>query len=257
MSWYKRTAVWSVLISAFAVLISFVAIVLSQVPPIREWIPQTHVTTELGNYVGLPLTVGIPNYQILVRLENAGNRTVTISNIQLRVIHPNAKEQELKALSYFYSGESQQYEPTSIKLKAGETWEGLVIFQRSLTPDEQETINRLRLDIAHSIFLRNRTENTTASEADPASVEQAVKFFNEEFELSKGQYKALLTSENNGKRETLKEITFALYDYQINTLRSQAEDYKYDLGVSGSAAEQRQVWAVISSDQRGADSLNH
>jgi len=247
MSWYKNSSVWSVLVSAFAVIMSFLAIVLSQVPPVKDWIPKTQVTTELGNRVGLPLYLGIPSYQILVRVENIGNRTLTISKFQLHVIYPNKKEQQLEAISYTY-GESETYEPTSIKLNAGETWEGTVMFQRSLTPDEEETINRIRLEISRSYFLKGRSENTAASEADPASVEQAVRFFNEKFELLKGPYKALLTIENNGKRETLKEFTFSLYDYQINTLKSQTEEYKYDVGVSGSAAGPKQVWAVISSD---------
>ncbi len=245
MTWYKQTAVW-------AVIISVIALILSQLPPIGAWIPRNDVKAEINKRIGLPSMIGIPGYLIIIDLTNTGNRSLTISNLKLEVVYPNSTATHIEAQSYLkiLSGqpEPQSFPITSIKLNAGEGWAEMVLFHPMPSPNEEEEINRIKLQISQSIFSkiralpRSQYNPNLSAEADPKFVAEAINFFNRRFDLEKGTYKASLICDVNGRKVTLKEFEFTLYDYHIKTFKSQPEDYKYGLEV----IPNKQVWALIS-----------
>ena len=250
MTWYKQPpAVW-------AVVISIVAIVLSQLPPLSTWLPQAELTAEIGDKIALPTNIGIPGYEFLVDLDNTGNRSLTLSNFRVELLWPNGTVKQAPAVSYFSPSDNGQiFSLTTVRLKPADHWSKFLVFYPSATPTEEEQISRLTLQINGSIFSKRSTLPASKYTpevivpADPNFAAEAVDFFNHRFDLEKGAYKASLLCDENGGTVTIKKFGFSLYDYHIQTLRSQADDYKYGWGIGGSPVSQnKQVWAVITKN---------
>jgi hypothetical protein len=249
MKWYKQTSVW-------AVIISVIALILTQLPPIVTWIPSNDVTTEVGARIGLPTQIGIPEYQILLDLKNTGNRSMTISNLELEVIYPNNTVKQVRSESYLkiLAGQPSPlaFPITSIQLNIGERWSEMVVFTQPFSPNEEEEVNRFRLQISQSIYSKIRAlppgqfNPDFPAIADERVVAEAINFFNRRFEVEKGTYKVSLSCAINGRRVVLKKFEYTLYDYQINALRSQTEDYKYGAGIFTPPNPNKDVWALIS-----------
>lgn len=245
MTWYKRPAVW-------AVALSLIAIILSQLPKISNWIPRADLNVEFGSTVGLPTDVGIPGYQLFVNLENSGNRKLNLSDFKLDLVLPNGDHKQLDATSYSGAGDNQWYTPTTIQLKPEDRWGMNLAFYPKMTPTQEEQVGRIKSEIDYSISTKRRalrpTEYTpeVIVEADSSFVADALAFFNREFNLETGSYKASLSCNQNGSLVTLKAFEFSLYDYHIKTLKSQTADYKFGWGVNAPATGTKQVWVQIS-----------
>jgi hypothetical protein len=75
-------------------------------------------------------------------------------------------------------------------------------------------------------------------------------FFNKNFDLEKGQYKArisLYLEESDTVFE--KEFEFIVYDFQIETIKSQVKDYQFGAGIYFPVNNLKSVWAKISNIQ--------
>jgi hypothetical protein len=249
MAWYKQTTVW-------AVIISVMALVLSQLPPVVTWIPKNQTKVEIGNKIWVGNNIGIAGYQVLIDLENNGNRNLTISNFELQVVYPNATVKLIKADSYLKNLPGQsvaQYFPiTTIRLGVGERWVESLMFHPVPSPNEEEEINRFKLQISQSIWSKFQalgaaqyTPNIRLA-ADSEFVNEAINFFNHRFDLEKGIYKVSLICDVNSEKVTLKRFEFTLYDYHIKAFKLQTDDYKYGYGLVTQADQNKQVWALIS-----------
>jgi len=245
MTWYKQTSVW-------AIVISVIAVVFSQLPPVSDWLPKDHLQVDIGNQIALPTILGAQGYFVLVDFDNQGNRAVNLSRIQLEVVWPNGSLRTLD-VRYFSEPKNDNYFfATTLKLKPQERLVYYLTFYPKSSPNEDETMGRLRQKISDSILERRRLlrpqEYTpdTLVEADSKLVAEAIRLFNQRLILETGLYKATLSCEKNGERVNIKTFEFTLYDYHIDTLRSQANDFKYGWGVSGSPDQNKELWATIS-----------
>lgn len=250
--WYKQPAIW-------AVIISVISLILSQLPPVTAWIPKEDIKVEIGNVIGLPNNLGITGYQILVDLRNIGNRSLNISNFGLEIVYPNStlKYVEADSILRTISDQTQTVSLaiTSIKLNANDGWAELIVFYPRTSPSEEEEINRFKLQMSESILSqsqarpRNEYNNPNIlTEADPGIVAEAIDFFNHRFSLEKGIYKATLTCNVDGRKVILKKFEFTLYDYHIQTIKSQTKDYKYGWGIYIPSDQTKQVAASISNN---------
>ncbi|NOT62996.1 MAG: hypothetical protein HOP19_22540 [Acidobacteria bacterium] len=120
------------------------------------------------------------------------------------------------------------------------------------TPKDEDEMNRIAQQIAQSIF-KKKTDIAPSKQnlyaydkADEKAAAEAIRFFYSRFDLQIGTYKASLFCKINGKETKLKSFEFTLYDYHINTFKSQPEDYKWSFGITGPPAPHKQVWTLIS-----------
>lgn len=246
MPWYKRTAVWTV-------LISMIAMILSQLPPIGTWILSPKVSAEVGSRIGLPNSMGIPGFQVFLDIKNTGNATISVSSLLLDLTYPNGTLKHLSAQSYakLVSGQSTaiDFPITSIALNVGSNWSELVSFYADFTPSDEEATSKLRLQISQDIISklaqRGWPAGGLATAAEPL-VAEASQFFDKKFDLDKGKYAVSIKCSVNGKEVVLKQANFTLYDYHIAMIKSQKEDYKYGAGIYFPVNQPKHVWALLS-----------
>jgi len=140
--------------------------------------------------------------------------------------------------------------PTSIQLEPGESWSEFVFFARELTPDEEEALANIRHDISQSIF-EIQQSNTAAMfnpnswvEADPSAVRMARQYFNAQFDLQKGEYDADLVLTTDARSASfVTHAKFTLFEYQLEMIRAQVDDYRYGAGIYMHPFSTKQAWA--------------
>ncbi len=248
MSWYKQTSVWGVVISV-------IALALTQLPPVGTWITRTKIEVELSKRVGLGNAIGIPGYQIFLNLKNGSNRTVDVAKFHLNLTYPTGARKRIEAQTYVkaISGQNfpQEFPMTAISIGVGTNWSEMVSFYPAFSPSDDEELGTHRLRISQSIFSKAQGQPQQFAQlvaADSQVVDPAIKFFTRKFDLEKGTYKVVLEAVVNGSSVTLKEFTFTLYDYHIETLRSQVQDYKFGAGIYFPILPPKQVWALLNED---------
>ncbi|MFZ5619555.1 MAG: hypothetical protein ACOY5W_00855 [Pseudomonadota bacterium] len=245
MPWYKQTAVWGLVISVLALS-------LSQLPPIANWRARTDVGIELGKRVGLPNTIGMPGYQLFIELRNKGNRTIELSKLRLKLKYPNNTSKLLYAQTYqkIIPGQFSplDFPVTTINLAPGTNWTEQVSFHPELSPEDDEHLAEIRLQMSASIQQQAmKNPQTGPVEAAADIVDRANKFFDRNFDLQKGQYRVSLLADVNGEERTLRDFSFTLYDYHKNTIISQKKDFRFGWGITFPVLFQKQVWAQISN----------
>lgn len=129
----------------------------------------------------------------------------------------------------------------------------MVSFYQSFSPTEDEDLNRIRLKISQSILSKQVAMTQSQSsqfgrlfEADAPFVDEAIQFFSRKFDLEKGAYKISVMADINGTETTLNRLSFTLYDFHIQTIRSQTEEYKYGAGINFSTIQPKQVGVWVT-----------
>lgn len=255
MPWYKQTAVWGLVLSC-------IALSLSQAPPIATWKARNEINVELGKRIGLPNTLGLSGYQLFVELRNDGNRSADISRLRLSLIYPNGERKTLPAQSYqkIIPGQMAplEFPVTTIELSPGGMWVESVGFYPEFSPEDDEYISIARQKIVSSISMQRQQLAMSGGspqilvEADPLVVNDIIEFFDQKFDLEKGEYNAEIIADVNGMQKMLSRFSFTLYAYHKNTILSQKNDFKYGWGVAPMApvSPEKQVWAQISGVER-------
>ncbi|CAN5906836.1 hypothetical protein BH20PSE1_BH20PSE1_20790 [soil metagenome] len=238
-------------------IISITALVFSQLPPVGTWINRIQVDAVVGRRIGLDNAIGIIGYQIFIDLKNSGNRTANLTKPRLHVTYPNGTIKKLEAQFYskIIAGQDTplQFPITNISIGPGLNWSEMVSFYQSFSPTEDEVLNRIRLKISQSIFSKQVAMTQSQSsqfgrifEADAPFVDEAIQFFSRKFDLEKGAYKISVMADINGTETTLNRLSFTLYDFHIQTIRSQTEEYKYGAGINFSTIQLKQVGVWVT-----------
>jgi len=244
MSWYKNTSIWSAIIAATALM-------LSQFPPVTEWAKVENLDIKFNNRLGLNNAVGIVGYTLMLDLKNGGNRPATISKIDLNVQLVGTTEKTYQAEFYNKilpnNPQPISYPITSITIQPGDSWIEQVSFNPSFKPSDEERLNELRLNIAQEIW-ENPNPNGLRR-ASSGAVSPAVEFFDANFDLEKGQYKATISVLLEDGKSFEKSFEFIVYDFQIETIKSQVKDYQFGAGIYYPVNNLKSVWAKISNIQ--------
>lgn len=247
--WYREPSAWGSIVAV-------VALVLSQLPPIKTWFSSPRIQTYIGGRLSLPHEVGIPKYDLMISLRNESDRSVVLSDLTLTVNYPDGASKSAMASDVMMlsipSINFRSYPFTLISMPPGSTWEGSVIFSRKLTPAEVEEVAKIRLQIYKSM---NKDDNFSQfdrkvlTRADPSVVQLAQKFFNKQFDLDKGEYKATISASVDGAPRILKTFGFVLYDYHIETIRSQVADFSLGHGIISPPSYGKHVEVVIDTNE--------
>jgi len=245
MSWYKNTSIWSAVIAASALL-------LSQFPPITQWAEVQNIDIKFNNRLGLNNAVGIVGYTMLLDLKNEGNRPITISKIDLEITPEGSAAQIYNAEFYNKilpnNPQPISYPITSIALQPDESWIEQVSFNPVFKPSDEEKLNELRLRIAQEIWENPNPNQRALTIASVDAVSPAEEFFEKRFDLEKGQYKASVNVYlEDSETSYEKKFEFIVYDYQIETIKSQVNDYKFGAGIYYPVNNLKSVWAKITN----------
>jgi hypothetical protein len=247
MGWYKNASVWSVIVAS-------AALVLSQLPPVVNWFPSRKLSVQVASRVGLPNSFGLIGFQILLSIENNGNRTANLSNLALEVVYPNYEKKIVSAQSYWRILPGQNTATdlpiTTVAIPAGGGWSEMVSFYADQSPNDEEDTSHARIKISRDLMAkRAKGDGETGrpwAEADPASVGEAVALFDKRFDLKKGEYLVNIKCSINGQETSLKQFRFTLYDHHIETFKAQKEDYKYGFGVNIALDQSKSIWVQLS-----------
>jgi len=200
--------------------------------------------------MAIPDQLGIPEYQLFVSVKNSGNRTLQISSLSLEMTYPSGKQKSIPAQEYltFLSGQqsAQQFPMTSVSIPPGANWAESVLFAPPLRPSEQQSMGRDTLRIYQSLTQQLEQGARQPVAADQPDVDAAVAFFNNEFDLEEGQYKVEVLADVDGAKMKMKTFSFVLYEFNIETIRSQTQDYKYGVGVYMPVNQPKQAWIWLN-----------
>ncbi len=247
MSWYKNTSIWSAVIAASALL-------LSQFPPISQWSEMANIDIKFNNKLGLNNAVGIIGYTLLLDIKNEGNRAITISKIDLEITPEGSGTKTYNAEFYNKllpsSPQPISYPITSITLQPDESQIEQISFNPVFKPSDDEKLNELRLRIAQEIWENTNPKANRLATASFDAVSPAKDFFDEKFDLEKGRYRAnVYVYLEDEKTDYKKSFEFIVYDYQIETIKSQVKDYKYGAGIYYPVNNLKSVWTKITNIQ--------
>ncbi|NOH04497.1 MAG: hypothetical protein HND47_22285 [Chloroflexi bacterium] len=231
MNW-NDPAVWSMIIAA-------TALVLSQFPPIREMLKHAHIKINVPELFQLFHSLGNTNIILFLDILNDGGKTVTINRFLCCVVDENGNSWVLPAQSYIakqpigQTGDSfPEFPVGQIVLKPGDRWYERTHFYQMWTETNEEKSSKIILDIRNDITSKLPSENGSWIEAEPGLVKNAIDFFEQNFNLHKGNYSLLLValSEDN-QPISVRGYQFTLYENHVKTLRSYVEEYKYGGGI--------------------------
>lgn len=249
IKWYKNTSVWST-------IIAICALALSQLPPVKNWIPNAELHVEHTDRIAINNNIGLIGHNLGIELENRGNRGITVYDIEMRLTTPNGAKKTLPAQTYTKSNNGVSLPLTSIHLSPGEIWSEFVFFNRNPSPSKEERLNSIKLSISQSIFdVRQKTpreefQSHQLYEAEEQLVDEALAFFKKNFDLEKGTYKVEIAVTVEGKKEPfVTRSEFTIFDYHIETVKFQTDDYKYGAGIYYPVNNPKQTWVRIEPNK--------
>jgi hypothetical protein len=119
-----------------------------------------------------------------------------------------------------------------VVVKPEDHWAETVHCFRGWTDAEEEEVNEIILAIRESIQSRVTPQQTAPIEAEPALAQRAVRFFENKFPLVKGHYNLIVALLGESSTPLLVSgYRFTLYENQLRTMRSAAENYKIGAGL--------------------------
>ncbi len=223
--------------------IAFLALVLSQLPPIRELLRGLSLKINVADQVVLTHNLGLPHMIMFIDLRNTGGQAASVIELDCVIRDNEGKSWRLPAQTY------QIPQPNngpaelligSVVLKPSENWKGTIRCYRQWTETEEEEISAIRSEIQSSITSKlprvspeeQRLVPSELVEADKQCVDRGISFWSRNFDLHKGNYVLYFAAlADNHKVVAVERFAFTLYESQIQSLKSIADDYKYGAGI--------------------------
>lgn len=244
MPWYKNSSLWSAMLAALA-------LVLSQLPPISKWFANPRLEIIHADRIGINNNIGVLGFNLPIELDNKGNISLDVKSIHFEVIEPDGVIKNYFAESF--SKPSTNGAPalnlpiTSININEKKLWSEFVYFSQNIDPTTEEDLNNIRLSVSQSIYndLDNKRSigDYSRGEATPEITKKAEDYFNSRFNLKKGEYKTkLIVKTAQVEKPYIIESKFTIYDYHIETVKAQADDYKYGAGIYFPSDNSKQAW---------------
>ncbi|MBW1745424.1 MAG: hypothetical protein JRJ25_03535 [Deltaproteobacteria bacterium] len=251
MSWYKNTSIWSALLAALAIL-------LTQLPPISSWLPKPKLEIIHADKVGINNNIGIIGFNLPIELDNKGNVPLDVTKIYFEVIAPNGTQKTYIAESYAKpstgGAPSINLPITSINLNENELWSEFVYFTANLDPTAEQELSNIRLSISKDIYNdidnKRRVGDYSRGEAQSSNVETAKDFFDKKFDLNKGEYKTKLSVQTSqAELPFIIHSEFTVYEFHIETIKAQVDDYKYGAGIYFPPDNSKQAWIKLKPNK--------
>lgn len=227
-AFYYDWQFWSAVVAA-------VALLLSQLPPIHVLLRRARIRCEVFSRIHITHTLGNPNSQWHLIVENLGGAPIRIKSVLLVFKRSGAQEFELPAQNYLRTPEAK--EPvmlTPFVLKPGEEWSHIVNFFQMFTRDDTKQYRALqsatRTDITEQ---REKLENEEqVCEAAPEVVGRLMAFFQRHFRWEAGEYEVELRVQTDNPHADLSQrYSFSLFESEANELRDYSDGYRYGAGV--------------------------
>jgi hypothetical protein len=240
--------------SFWSALIALTALALSQLPPVHEWLKPGRLRIVVPDLVQVYHYLGNISVQMFLALHNTGGRNLTVQKMECILASEDQDlQRRLQAQTYLAvaAGSSQTEMVIGwILLKPEEHWSQTVRFYKVWSvQDEEEAADIVALikgGIDAKFRQRTPQDQNMPVEADAPSVEKARKFFDRNFNLAKGTYKLLVAAvSEKGDLLAVSGFSFTLFDHQIKSLRSAADDYKIGAGIYFSNSDPYKGTAMI------------
>jgi hypothetical protein len=251
MSWYKNTSVLSAILAALAIL-------LSQMPPITSWLPRPKLKVIHSDRIKIGNNIGIICFNFSLNLDNEGNVPLDVTKIEFEVLSPSGAKKTYMARSYrkpaAQGSQTVTLAITSINIKENETWNAFVYFKEDIDPTTEQELSNIRLSISQSIHSEQDRKKALGDDSRakiaPAIVKKSEDCFNKRFSLKKGEYTTKLMVHTN-QREVPFEVRskFIIYDFHLEKMKAQVDDYKYGWGVFSSPDRNKRVWVTLEPDK--------
>ena len=251
MTWYKNTSIWSAVLAASA-------LILSQLPPISKWFPDPQLEIIHADRIAIHNNIGVLGFYLPIELDNKGNIPLDINKIYLEVTGPNGVKKTYFADSFSRpstNGATPINLPiTSINLNEKDLWSEFVFFVQNIDPSTEQRLSNIRLSITKSIYSdidkKRSIGDYSRGEAEPDYIKIAENYFNSHFDLKKGEYETKLIVETTQTESPfIVESEFTVYDYHIETVKAQVDDYKYGAGINYPSDNSKQAWIKIKPNK--------
>ncbi|PSV62465.1 hypothetical protein C9J48_10905 [Photobacterium profundum] len=228
VSFFTDPKVWSVVIAALAV-------VLSQFPPIYQLIRRGKLELDVYEKAHITHSLGNPNLQFHLILNNVGGRAVTVKSIEAEVKLESEPTNIIKAQNFIKSNESNgQVLLTKFKLKSGEEWAHLTNFFNDFAKSEEKKSKlfskRARDELTEKFKVKNSTQEMVELEED--LVNEIQSFFDDKFIWQHGEYIINIVVKCTDEKQNIsKKFRFTLFESDSDELREYSQKYKYGEGI--------------------------
>lgn len=233
--------------SAIAALI---AIALSQVPPIRLWFKKGKIKCDAYARMHITHTVGNPNVQWHLLIENIGGRTIRINNINLNFHRIGGKPFSIHAQNFFRTSDAKESLMfTPFRLSPGEEWNHVLAFYELFSREDEKEYRRIQSSIRNDIYskVNPSIEKDGYHEALEENVIPANNFFNKFFIWEAGEYELELEIETDSQEANLKRnFIFTLFESESKELREYSYSYKFGAGIYWISDEHRGINVPIN-----------
>lgn len=216
-------------------LVAFAALVLSQLPPLYSLFRRGRVSLEAYDRLQITHTLGNSNAQIHLIVINQGGRPVRVRRITLTLQCGNNPPWTLTALNYYQAiTDKSAVLLTPFTLGPNQEWAHSVGFLTPLSRQEEQRFRQIqsamRADIQAKKLLPGNVNILV--EADPATLNPALAFFQQKFRWEPGEYAVTINFVTEPADASLeKRYRITLFESDTADLRSYTDAYKYGLGV--------------------------
>jgi len=219
--------------------VSLSALFISITPYIVRYIKGTSISLDVINKIVIHHTIGNPNINLFLIIQNNGGLPVKITKIALEICK-DEKTYTIPAQSYFpEASENKQAILAPFRLLPEQGWTHGVYFYPDFTREDDIKFRKMRGELKANIQSKpivmatsQPATQTPLTEADPQYLAPVMDFFNNHFMWSMGEYTGTVTIHAEPNKATImKKFRFHLYDTESTELRNYSADYKYGLGV--------------------------
>jgi hypothetical protein len=223
-------------------LCAILALVLSQFPPLPHTLRRARLKLTPFRRMVVYHSLGNPNCNLFLIIENTGGRTVAIDGITIDFVKDGRALFTLPAQGYWPALDAKSEFPfTQFQLGGGEIWARMVHFYEEFSHEDErraaEFINAIKKDIIDQVQAeRDRGEKPEDRGhflvAEEAHVAKAVEFFREHFRYQVGEYEITIQVQTALQPATANvRYRMTLFESAIDTMRRQADRFKYGDGV--------------------------
>ncbi|HDL6885597.1 TPA: hypothetical protein PXL93_001531 [Yersinia enterocolitica] len=221
--------------TAASAVVAFLALFLSQIPPIRTFLGRRKPNISTARSLSISHSLGLPNVQLYINLENVSPKPLRISNISIKIIKLGSSEIELPAFSVFDKPEQViQTAFTPFTIKPNAEWAKNISFFIPFEGGEEQKYKEISYGIRNNLNMKRGAMNNSlpapfeALIADEEFVEPAISLYKSNRYWVPGDYTVtLLIKTDSEKTSTTKEFTFLLNTIEIKELDTVVERYKF------------------------------
>lgn len=235
----------------FSLAVAMSALIFSQLPPALDWAPEHDLRADISKKILIDNVMGIVGYVLTLDIKNKGNRNEVVSKLVLELTYPDGTKKTFPAESFSRQVANRppiNYPLTSIELNPGERWVESISFFSEISPSDEESISRFRVNIFKEIVQARQNSSNPGKlfVASPETVKGVTSFFNRNFDLQKGEYIGSIKFLGSDQETLLeKKLKFTIYEFHLSLIKSQTEDYKFGGGIYFPLPEPKQVWVKV------------